>query len=40
MMAPPPLDISRDYSATHEALAATLYVNFLSSFPHILTPDL
>ena len=39
MMAPP-LDISRDYSATREALAATLYDNFLSSFPHILTPNL
>ena len=37
---PPPLDISRDYSATREALAATLYDNFLSSFPHILTPNL
>ena len=36
----PPLDISRDYSATREALAATLYDNFLSSFPHILTPHL
>ena len=34
MMAPP-LDISRDYSAMREALAATLYDNFLSSFPHI-----
>ena len=34
MMAPPPLDISRDYSATREALTATLYDNFLSSFPH------
>ena len=30
---PPPLDISRDYSATREALAATLYDNFLSSSP-------
>ena len=39
MMAPP-LDISRDYSATREALAATLYDNFLSSFPHILTQNL
>ena len=37
---PPPLDISRDYSATREALAATLYDFFLSSFPHILTPNL
>ena len=36
----PPLDISRDYSATRKALATTLYDNFLSSFPHILTPDL
>ena len=36
----PPLDISRDYSATREALAATLYDNFLSSFPHIFTPNL
>ena len=36
----PPLDISRDYSATREAFAATLYDNFLSSFPHILTPIL
>ena len=36
----PPLDISRDYSATREALAATLYDNFLSSFLHILTPNL
>ena len=36
----PSLDISRDYSATREALAATLYDNFLSSFPHILTPNL
>ena len=35
-----PLDISRDYSATREALAAILYDNFLSSFPHILTPNL
>ena len=39
MMAPP-LDISRDYSATRKALAATLYDNFLSSFQHILTPNL
>ena len=31
----PPLDISRDYSATRKALAATLYDFFLSSFPHI-----
>ena len=37
---PPPLDISRDYSATRKALAATLYDFFLSSFPHILTPNL
>ena len=37
---PPPLDISHDYSATREVLAATLYDNFLSSFPHILTPNL
>ena len=36
----PPLDISRDYSATREAFAATLYDNFLSSFPHILIPNL
>ena len=36
----PPLDISRDYSATRKALAATLYAFFLSSFPHILTPNL
>ena len=36
----PPLDISRDYLATREALATTLYDNFLSSFPHILTPNL
>ena len=36
----PPLDISRDYSATREALAATLYDNSLSSLPHILTPNL
>ena len=35
-----PLDISRDYSATPKALAATLYDFFLSSFPHILTPNL
>ena len=35
---PPPLDISRDYSATCKALAATLYDFFLSSFLHILTP--
>ena len=35
-----PLDISRDYSATRKALAATLYDFFLSSFPHILTPNL
>ena len=34
------LDISRDYSATRKALAATLYDFFLSSFPHILTPNL
>ena len=40
MMAPPPLDISRDYSATRKALATTLYNNFLLSFPHILTPNL
>ena len=31
----PPLDTSRDYSATRKALAATLYDFFLSSFPHI-----
>ena len=37
---PPPLDISCDYSATRKALAATLYDFFLSSFPHILTPNL
>ena len=37
---PPPLDISRDYSATRKALATTLYDFFLSSFPHILTPNL
>ena len=37
---PPPLDISRDYSATRKAFAATLYEFFLSSFPHILTPNL
>ena len=37
---PPPLDISRDYSATRKALAATLYDLFLSSFPRILTPNL
>ena len=37
MMAPL-LNISHDYSATREALTATLYDNFLSSFPHILTP--
>ena len=36
----PPLDISRDYSAMRKALAATLYDFFLSSFPHILTPNL
>ena len=36
----PPLDISHDYSATRKALAATLYDFFLSSFPHILTPNL
>ena len=36
----PPLDILRDYSATRKALAATLYDFFLSSFPHILTPNL
>ena len=36
----PPLDISRDNSATRKALATTLYDNFLSSFPHILTPTL
>ena len=35
-----PLDISRDYSATRKALAATLYDFFLSTFPHILTPNL
>ena len=35
-----PLDISHDYSAMRKALAATLYDNFLSSFPHILTPNL
>ena len=39
-LGPPPLDISRDYSATRKALAATLYDFFLSSFPHILTPNL
>ena len=32
--------ISRDYSATRKALAATRYDFFLSSFPHILTPNL
>ena len=37
---PPPLDILRDYSATRKALAATLYNFFLSSFRHILTPNL
>ena len=37
---PPPLNISRDYSATHKALAATLYDFFLWSSPHILTPNL
>ena len=37
---PPPLDISRDYSATRKGLAATLYDFFLSSFPLILTPNL
>ena len=36
----PPLDILRDHSATRKALAATLYDFFLSSFPHILTPNL
>ena len=36
----PPLDILRDYSATRKALAATLHDFFLSSFPHILTPNL
>ena len=37
----PPLDISRDNSATRRALATTLfYDNFLSSFPYILTPNL
>ena len=36
----PPLDILRDYSATRKALAATPYDFFLSSFPHILTPNL
>ena len=40
MAPPPPLDISRNYSATREALAATLYDNFLSSFSHILTSNL
>ena len=35
-----PLDISRDNSATRKALTTTLYDNFLSSFPHILTPNL
>ena len=35
-MMPTPLDISRDYSAMRKALAAILYDNFLSSFPHIL----
>ena len=40
MMAPPPLDISHDYSATREALSATLYDNFNSRFPHILTSNL
>ena len=37
---PPPLDISHNYSAMREALTATLYDNFLSSFPHILTLNL
>ena len=36
----PPLDILCDNSATRKALATTLYVNFLSSFPHMLTPNL
>ena len=36
----PPLDILCDNSATREALATTLDDNFLSSFPHILTPNL
>ena len=35
-----PLNISRDNSATRKALATTLYDNFLSSFPHMLTPNL
>ena len=38
MMAP--LDMSRNKSATRKALATTLHDNFLSSFPHILTPNL
>ena len=37
---PKKTDISRDYSAMRKALAATLYDFFLSSFPHILTPNL
>ena len=36
----PPLNILCDYSATGKALGATLYDFFLSSFPHILTPNL
>ena len=35
-----PPDISRDNSGTRKALATTLYDNFLSSFLHILTPNL
>ena len=35
-----PLDILCDNYATRKALATTLYDNFLSSFPHILTPNL
>ena len=32
MMAPPPLDILRDYSATRKDLATTLYDNFSFKF--------
>ena len=37
---PPPLDISRDISATRKALAATFYDFFLSSIAQLLRPNL
>ena len=40
MMPHPHPDVSLDYSARRKALATTLWDDFLSSFPHILIPNL